>query len=92
MAKTRVLISKFAEKQLKRLPIFIQELLFVWVSSVERIGIREVRRLSGYHDEPLKGKRQKQRSVRLNRAYRVFYEEQVDEILILILEVNKHDY
>jgi len=50
--------------------------------------------LPGYHDEPLKGDRRGQRSVRLNRAYRVIYEEndQGDIVVILVLEVSKHGY
>lgn len=48
----------------------------------------------GYHDEPLKGKRVGQRSIRLNRAYRAIYE--IDETgqvhFIEVLEVNKHEY
>ena len=48
----------------------------------------------GFHDEPLKGKRQGQRSVRLNRAYRAIYvEHETGEVeLIEVLEVNKHEY
>jgi len=54
----------------------------------------QVRKLPGYHDEPLKGDRKGQRSVRLNRAYRAIYEESEDGQLtiITVLEVNKHDY
>lgn len=50
--------------------------------------------MQGYHDEPLKGDRKGQRSVRLNKAYRAIYEEKNNrEIkLILILEVSKHEY
>jgi len=58
------------------------------------VGLEEVRKLSGYHDEPLKGERKGQRSVRLNRAYRVIYSEDKNgEIHIVnILEISKHEY
>lgn len=69
---TTVGLTKFAEKQLKKVPLQIREALRYWAESVERLGIREVRKLAGYHDEPLKGNRKGQRSVRLNRAYRAF--------------------
>ena len=61
---------------------------------VEEGGIRETRMHKGFHDEPLKGKRSGQRSIRLNRAYRAIYREQASgEIeLIEVLEVNKHEY
>ncbi|OGQ34799.1 MAG: hypothetical protein A3F16_02060 [Deltaproteobacteria bacterium RIFCSPHIGHO2_12_FULL_43_9] len=91
---SKVLTSKNFEKQLKKLPKFINEAVLIWISTVEEIGIRETRKLKGYHDEPLKGSRRGQRSVRLNKAYRLFYTEQdyglID--LITIDEVNKHGY
>ena len=61
---------------------------------VELDGIRSTRLLPGYHDEPLKGDRKGQRSVRLSRAYRVIYEETEtgNVVLVGIQEVNKHEY
>lgn len=89
-----VVMTKFAEKQLQRLPIFIKEAVIIWAASVEENGIRKVRQLPGYHDEPLFGPHRGQRSVRLNRAYRLFYsqDDQIRTIIITVLEVNKHDY
>lgn len=57
-------------------------------------GIWEVRKLPGYHDEPLKGQRLGQRSIRLNRAYRLIYEEdERGEVLVIgVMEVSKHEY
>ena len=63
----------------------------VWVALVVESGILEVRKYKGFHDEPLKGYRQGQRSVRLSRAYRAIYLER-ETGLIEVLEVNKHDY
>lgn len=82
------------EKQLDRIPDPIVRKFRLWVALVEESGIREVRKRKGFHDEPLKGRRQGQRSVRLNRSYRAIYVEhesgQVE--LIEVLEVNKHEY
>lgn len=89
---TVVLVSRFAEKQLDRVPRFIKESLRYWVESVQIIGIRETRKLKGYHDEPLHGNRKGQRSIRLNRSYRAIYIETMDEIEITVIEVNKHGY
>jgi proteic killer suppression protein len=52
------------------------------------------RRIPGYHDEPLKGARTGQRSVRLSRAYRAIYEIRADDSIefVSVEEVNKHDY
>ena len=92
--ETQVFISKFAEKQIKKLPKQISEALFIWVESIELTGIADIRKLKGYHDEPLKGDRKGQRSARLNRSYRVIYVENENKELVLITvkEVNKHEY
>lgn len=95
MNKTsKVWITRFAEKQLAKLPKNIVAAYYTWVNTVELDGIRICRKLSGYHDEPLKGDRKGQRSVRLNKAYRVIYEETESGNLILIAvqEINKHEY
>jgi len=57
-------------------------------------GLAEVRKIAGYHDEPLKGKRKGQRSIRLNIAYRAIYVINEENVLqfVEIIEVNKHDY
>lgn len=89
---TRILRSKRFEKDLDRVPEIIQMKVIDWIEFIETLGIREVRRRSGYHDESLKGNRMGQRSVRLNRAYRLIYKEMNECVEILLLEVNKHEY
>ncbi len=89
---TAVLVPRSAEKQIKKLPQNIREALRYWVETVQLIGIREARKLSGYHDEPLKGTRLGQRSVRLNRSYRVIYKVTNGDIEITVIEVHKHAY
>lgn len=44
-----------------------------WIHAVGCYGLREVRKIKGYHDELLKGKRAGQYSIRLNKAYRAIY-------------------
>ena len=65
-----------------------------WIEDVGHRGLSEVRKLPGYHDEPLKGKRKGQRSIRLNIAYRAIYHiSMLNEIhFVEIQEVNKHEY
>lgn len=92
MTKTKVVTSRFAEKQIRKLPKAIREALNYWVEAVEFQGIQEVRKYKGYHDESLKGKRANQRSVRLNKSYRVIYSELDGHLEILIIEVNNHEY
>ena len=88
----QVILNKKAQKQLKILPAHIVIKLRTWVHDVETVGIREVRKVSGYHDEPLFGNRKGQRSVRLSKSYRAFYIEHEDMIIIEVIEVNKHEY
>ncbi|MBX2987856.1 MAG: hypothetical protein KF802_08150 [Bdellovibrionaceae bacterium] len=81
-------------KQLKRVPDYVVDKLLAWAMSVEMKGLREVRKIPGYHDEPLKGPRQGQRSIRLTKSYRAIYEEEHDGTvnLVILEEVNHHDY
>lgn len=88
----KVILNKRAQKQLKKVPAHIQGKLQSWIESVEAFGIEEIRIIPGYHDEQLIGHRTGQRSIRLSRAYRAFYVEHGDKIIIEIIEVNKHDY
>ena len=83
-----------ARKQIKRLPVYIKVKLLDWAKAVEADGLRKVRKMKGYHDEPLKGERKGQRSIRLSKAYRAIYREENDGTvnLIIVEEVNKHEY
>jgi proteic killer suppression protein len=89
-----VVISKRAEKQLKKLPVYIVVKLSAWVNAVEHDGLTIVRKVPGFHDEPLSGKRKGQRSIRLSKSYRAFYiiDESGVTHIAEIVEVNKHVY
>lgn len=89
---TKVTYSKRFEKQLSKIPIHLKEKAAAWIDLVKFLGIREVAKSKGYHDEPLLGARWGHRSIRLNRSYRIIYEIIEDNIHIELLEVNKHDY
>ena len=89
---TNIYLSKRFEKEINRLPRIIQEAIFLWVGYVEERGVEQVRReIRGYRDKALRGKREGQRSIRLNRGYRLFYSTDGNGE-ITILEVNKHEY
>jgi proteic killer suppression protein len=87
-------LTKKAEDDLIKIPRFIKEKLLLWIDSIEKLGINHTRKIRGFHDEPLKGTRKGQRSIRLNKAYRAIYiEDQRNAVhIISIIEVNKHDY
>ena len=89
-----VIISRTAEKQLRKVPLHIAEKLRIWVEGVEEEGLENMRKIPGFHDEALKGKRKGQRSIRLSRAYRAVYEISTDDSIefVSIEEVSRHEY
>lgn len=94
MSKNKAMEIRFthlAKKQLHKCPQEIQAKVADWLKRVLYYGILTVRLTKSYHDEPLKGKRKGQRSIRLNKQWRLIYEEQTGEI-IEIQEVSAHDY
>ncbi len=89
----KVVLSPKAEKQVRYCPSYILDKLLIWIQSVKRMGLENVRKISGFHDESLHGKRRGERSVRLNRAYRAIYTIEKDVIeFIEVQEVTKHEY
>jgi toxin HigB-1 len=86
--------TRRALKSLKAAPELIRINYLVWRGQVTTSGLEEVRKVPGYHDEPLQGKLRGVRSVRLGRSYRVFYRlVGIDTIETVIVEdVNRHDY
>lgn len=96
METKTVTLSRKAIGDLKKIPHYIAEKLVVWIDLVNKYGLGESRKISGFHDEPLRGQRKGQRSIRLNKAYRAFYMEHdngaIEVNYIEVIEVNKHDY
>ena len=92
--KCRVEVTKFAEKQLRRVPNEIFESFIYWKDLIHQGGLRKMRIIRSFHDEPLKGSRQGQRSSKLNQSYRVVYfeKDETEVIVICVIEVNKHEY
>jgi proteic killer suppression protein len=89
-----VKLSVKASKDLKKVPLPITIKLAAWIEDVGQRGLSEVRKIPGYHDEPLRGKRKGQRSIRLNIAYRAIYIINKEGLInfVEIEEVNKHEY
>lgn len=88
-----MLLSKQAVKDLETVPTYVASKLQAWKDGVQTLGLEEMRKRPGFHDEPLKGDRKGQRSIRLSRSYRAIYRivrEQV--VFVLVEEVNKHEY
>ncbi|MCW5589687.1 MAG: type II toxin-antitoxin system mRNA interferase toxin, RelE/StbE family [Legionellales bacterium] len=90
----KVELSKNVIKDLKCLPKHIVLKLGSWIELVAESGLKAAQKIPGYHDEPLKGNRKGQRSIRLNRAYRAIYviDESNKIHFVSVVEVNKHEY
>ena len=83
-------LTKRAERQLEKLPRHIVNKLALWIEMIEVDGWAYAKKIPGFNDEALLGKRFGQRSVRLSRSYRVIFK--VTRLYIEIMEVSKHDY
>ena len=90
----KVILTEQAKSNLLKVPSHIVRKLQSWVEGVENDGLNKMRKIPGFHDEPLKGKRKGQRSIRLSKAYRAIYREDREGKIeiVKVLEVNKHDY
>jgi proteic killer suppression protein len=92
-----VKLSKAVQKALRKHPEHVVVKLLGWVDLVENEGLESARRIPGYHDEPLWGQRQGQRSIRLSRGWRAIYvivepRREEEESFVEVTEVSKHDY
>ena len=86
-------VSSVAKKQLKKVPEHINTKFEYWCDLLHTVGLLEARKYKGFHDEPLRGERKGQRSVRLSKSYTAIYVELDNKYKIIeIIEVNKHEY
>ena len=86
-------MSRQAQKDLTTVPRHVIVKLQDWVEDVEDRGLQEVRKIPGYHDEPLKGAFKGLRSIRLSKAYRAYYRIVKGEAQFVCVErVDKHVY
>lgn len=93
MLITRVELSKTCMKTFDKIPRHIREQFMFWVRDVENRGLAEVRKIPGYHDEPLWGALEGLRSIRLNRGYRAYYRILGDSVKVVRVErIDKHEY
>jgi len=87
-------MSQRAQRDLRLAPPHVRRKLKTWIESVSKDGLEDVRKIPGFHDEPLKGRRKGQRSIRLSRSYRAIYKVLSDGTLWFaqLEEVTKHGY
>jgi proteic killer suppression protein len=89
-----VVISRAAKKDLAKVPAHVRTKLAGWISLVETRSLEWARKIPGYHDEPLRGDRAGQRSIRLSLQYRAIYVVRDDGSaeFVSIEEVTPHKY
>jgi toxin HigB-1 len=94
MASWKVFWGLKVQKQIIKLPGYVIGSFYDWVKAVELEGMEKVRRLPGYHDEKLSGEWEGFRSIRLTKAYRVFYFEfkKGEFFIAQVVKVSKHEY
>jgi proteic killer suppression protein len=92
MNQIQIIFTKLFDRQLEKVPLHIRKKFMLWLFSVETIGPSSTMKCKGYHDEPLKGERFGQRSIRLNKSYRMIYRILDGYLIIELLEIHKHDY
>jgi len=92
----KVVLSDKAKRDLKKIPQYIVRKLVTWIDFTTKYGLTETKKIYGFNDKALRGKRKGQRSIRLNKAYRAFYTEHdngsVELNYIEVIEVNNHEY
>lgn len=72
-----------------KVPPQVAAKLLTWAEDVADRGLEVVRRVPGFHDEPLQGKRFGQ----LNKTWRAIYTVQHDVVrFVLVEEVTPHKY
>jgi len=88
-----VVLSRQAQKDLEIVPAHVAVKFQDWVEDIEDRGLEEVRKISGYHDEPLKGALKGRRSIRLSKGYRAYYRVVKDVVEFVRVErLDKHVY
>lgn len=85
----RVIITGGAKKDLRRAPAAVAEKLYAWVTAVSLVGLDEVRKIRGYDDHSLRGKRKGQRAIRLSLLWRAIYTLEKDDLKVQFVSLNE---
>ncbi len=80
------------EKLCRKLPKEVLKKYELWKEIVILHGPEKLREFPGFKDEKLKGRREGQRSSRLNLQYRVIYIVEREIISVYVLEITPHEY
>ncbi len=91
--KYRVFLDP-VRKSLKKTPRVICHKVQIWADMIEKEGLPAVQATRGFRDHSLKGRHKGQRSVYLNKKWRLIYTMSKEHKLMIITvkEVIPHDY
>lgn len=89
-----VILSKGAQKDIKKIPRHILIFFDLWVEIIETEGYPAMQKIRGYRDHSLKGERHGQRSSSLNKSWRIIYhlDVEINLLTVEVLEVTNHEY
>lgn len=79
----KILEHKRLEKEIAGAPPQVQENYEFWKNVVRHSGPEGLRELKGFHDEALTGRLRGLRSSRLNKAWRVLYKIDRDQVTVI---------
>ena len=90
----QVILSKRAEKCLRKIPRHILVQFDLWIEIIETDSFQSMQKIKSYRDHSLLGNRKGQRSSSLSRSWRVIYplEEKTNQLIVEVLGVNHHEY
>ena len=82
------------KKTLRKTPDSICHKVQIWADMVEKEGLPPVQKVRGFRDHALKGKRKGQRSIYLNKKWRLIYTTHKENkiIVVTVKEVTAHGY
>lgn len=87
-----VLEHRRVTRRLQRLPVEVLKRYEKWKDIVQLSGPKGLRLIKGFHDESLRGKWAGHRSSRLGDQFRLIYRVEADELVVLVIDINAHDY
>ncbi len=76
----------------RKIPPQVVKKYELWKNIVFRHGPEKLKEFPGFHDEPLKGDRDGQRSSRLNLQYRIIYSVEREIVTVFVLDITPHKY
>lgn len=87
-----VLEHRRVARQIEALPLEILKRYEKWKDIVRVSGPAGLRLIRGLRDEALAGEWKTHRSTRLGQQYRVIYQVEASEVVVLVVEITAHDY